>query len=399
MNLKLFQVFYDNEQPLDRGCLSVDARGMDVAPLYENKHILNVYEILNGANYYGLTSWRMAEKTNLTKDSIDKYIAEHKGYNVYIYGQYGNKFNLVHNQAYASAIGICWKRLFQLGVFKTKQPEQEWVNVFCNYWIADKKTWDRYIPYLKKTIQFFNEDHVLKWLEDHVPFPHRNEPYPIEVFVLEYLFGLFLIDNPDISWKFIPNKLGSSDESHEGLKSMNMKSLTEIYQKYKSPVLGGGDKGTMHNYIENYEKLFKPLRNREITFLEIGVDQGHSLKMWREYFPNARIIGIDIKNPTMDVSGCEFYICDQSSKEHIDKILGIPFDVIIDDGSHVLQHQMLSHLYLFPKLKKGGMYIIEDIQQPDLDIPLMQQVFGPCEVIDTRKKTGQWDDILMIWRK
>ena len=66
MKLNLYQVFFNKEQPLDPQCIPLDACGVNVVPLYENKHILDTYNKgLEGADYYGVTSWRMKEKTGL----------------------------------------------------------------------------------------------------------------------------------------------------------------------------------------------------------------------------------------------------------------------------------------------------------------------------------------------
>jgi hypothetical protein len=73
-----------------------------------------------------------------------------------------------------------------------------------------------------------------------------------------------------------------------------MKSLNEIYAKYntESPV-DGGDKGTVHSYIDQYyETALAPYRTTALRVLEIGINQGHSLMMWKEYFLQAEIIEI-----------------------------------------------------------------------------------------------------------
>ena len=57
-----------------------------------------------------------------------------------------------------------------------------------------------------------------------------------------------------------------------------------------------GDKGTLHKYIENYDSIFRDFRYKIISVMEIGVQEGYSLRMWRDYFARARIIGIDIKD-------------------------------------------------------------------------------------------------------
>ena len=175
--------------------------------------------------------------------------------------------------------------------------------------------------------------------------------------------------------------------------------LEEIYRKYQASQ-GCGDKGTTHQYIASYERLFSPFKDKAITLLEIGVAQGHSLKMWREYFGKATIIGVDIKSPILDISGCEFHICNQVNRKRLMVILNKrKLDLVIDDGSHKLFHQMCSFRILFPHLKRGGMYVIEDIQDPAKHIPFFKRKLGRCEVIDTRIVSKRYDDVLLVWRK
>jgi hypothetical protein len=124
------------------------------------------------------------------------------------------------------------------------------------------------------------------------------------------------------------------------------------------------------------------------------------MRMWRDYFSKAVITGIDIKRPTVDTTGYWFYICDQSNEENLNELLpNENFDIIIDDGSHVLEHQITSRKCLFKRLNKGGLYIIEDIQNPETDIPKFIKLFGQCKVFDTRAESGRYDDILLVWRK
>lgn len=401
--IKLYQVFYKDDHLLDVGTIPVDARKIDPKPLYENKHILDVYPKLKGADYYGLTSWRMREKIGLNKKQIDDFINIYPGCNAYLYGQYGNENVLIENIKSTSNIGLVWKRLFELGIFKNKNiSEEKWINCFANYWIADKPTWNRYIVYLQKTIKLLDTDPVLKWIMGKVTFPHRGEPYPLHPFILEYLFGLFLKDNPDIIYTILPNSINASNQKIN-VKAFNpmtlSKTLAEIYESHKTPA-GMGDKGTLHHYIENYEKLFRQYRYKPVTVLEIGIEQGHSLRMWRDYFARARIIGIDIKESKLETPGCETFLCDQNDGVALDAFLtNQTFDVIVDDGSHLFEHQVTSFKHLFPRLKEGGIYVIEDIQKPETEIPEFIKLFGKCEIYDTRKESGRYDDILLVWRK
>lgn len=119
----------------------------------------------------------------------------------------------------------------------------------------------------------------------------------------------------------------------------------------------------VHNFTKHYERYFESLREFPIRLLEIGVQSGASLRMWKHYFPNAQIVGLD------------YFDCDPYEEDRItvikgeQKDVGImekallhgPFDIIIDDGSHQNPDVLASFEYLFPRLKPGGIYVIEDI--------------------------------------
>lgn len=131
------------------------------------------------------------------------------------------------------------------------------------------------------------------------------------------------------------------------------------------------DKGTdkssdIHNYCEKYEKYLPFNRLEPITFLEIGVLDGASLATWREYYPNARIVGLDI-DPT-----CKEYedpknqifveIGSQDDPAFLAKVVEKwgPFDIILDDGSHINRHVIFSFKELFKSVKPSGVYVVED---------------------------------------
>ena len=127
----------------------------------------------------------------------------------------------------------------------------------------------------------------------------------------------------------------------------------------------GTAKITQHGFHRFFPLFLDHLRNKEITMLEIGTEENKSLAMWEEYFPKARIYGIDIGNELKYERG-EIFKGDQSDipfLEESTKKIGKKLDLIIDDGSHVPEHQILTFNYLFENvLKEGGIYIIEDIE-------------------------------------
>lgn len=140
-----------------------------------------------------------------------------------------------------------------------------------------------------------------------------------------------------------------------------MGTLNDIGLKYNA------DKSSrFHNYLDWYEEHL-PGRTFSGRLLEIGVMDGLSMKMWREYYPDADIVGIDIKDMSMFHNtdwqvpeSVKLIQCDGTDPKQL-KPLGM-FDIIIDDGSHYMSHQQESfkHLY-YNQLSKDGIYIIEDL--------------------------------------
>ena len=117
-----------------------------------------------------------------------------------------------------------------------------------------------------------------------------------------------------------------------------------------------------HNFTKHYEVYFEMLRDAPIKLLEIGVQSGASLRMWKHYFPKAQIIGLDYYDT--DVMGedrIKIIKGEQTSIKAMDEaLLNGPLDIVIDDGSHQNGAIMGSFEYLFPRIKPGGLYIIED---------------------------------------
>lgn len=121
----------------------------------------------------------------------------------------------------------------------------------------------------------------------------------------------------------------------------------------------GSDKATTHFYMDNYAAHFEPLRDKELVVWEIGVASGASLKMWREYFRNSMVIGID-NNP--DCAGEGVFIGSQVDFDFMNKVWhkAGPPDIIIDDGSHYGPYTIQTFEWGFPIMSKGGIYVVED---------------------------------------
>jgi hypothetical protein len=120
------------------------------------------------------------------------------------------------------------------------------------------------------------------------------------------------------------------------------------------------------HYFPIYERHFKDFVYKPITFIEIGCGLGGSLPMWKRYFgPHARIIGIDIdpECKRFEEDQIEVYIGEQQDCKFLQSLLdeiGTP-DIVLDDGSHIMSHITASFQFLYPRMLKNGIYMVEDL--------------------------------------
>lgn len=185
-----------------------------------------------------------------------------------------------------------------------------------------------------------------------------------------------------------------------------------------------------HNYIPTYHKYFKTRRNSTKKLLEIGIGcieegqmvhmikheykTGNCLRMWRDYFPNAMVCGIDIFEKAMIFEErITTMVADQSSPDDLLKVInriGSDIDIIIDDGSHQVAHQVFTFMFLEKYLNKHGIYVIEDISGSNLskfsDLSIFPEDFKSylkmnynISCIDTRGLHNNYDDIMCIFEK
>ena len=134
----------------------------------------------------------------------------------------------------------------------------------------------------------------------------------------------------------------------------------------------GTDKWGEHWYARHYQAHFAHLRRKRLRMLEIGVGGyadprrgGESLRMWKAYFPNARIVGLDIASKQLhDESRIKTVMGSQDDEELLRRLSRSegPFDIVIDDGSHENAHVIRTFLALFPLLTEHGIYVVEDTQ-------------------------------------
>lgn len=122
------------------------------------------------------------------------------------------------------------------------------------------------------------------------------------------------------------------------------------------------DKAYEHKFCNFYEQNL----NKNISKLwEIGILNGASIQMWAEYYPNAQITGFDIEDKSYLKlnSNINVKYLDQGNKEQLEKLVNEnkDIDIIVDDGSHLIQHQIMTFEILFDCLKPNGQFIIEDL--------------------------------------
>ena len=175
-----------------------------------------------------------------------------------------------------------------------------------------------------------------------------------------------------------------------------LEQLFNKYAAYDNAV--GTDKNTSHSYTNLYTELLSPLKDSEISLLEVGVYGGYSIQVWLEYFEKASITAVDI-----DWSTCAFSdwpsrvktIDGDATLPETFKDVGI-VDVIIDDGSHLTEHQIETFNILYPKLATGGIYIIEDVTDPYSLEQAIKALTDKYIIHDLRHLKNRFDDIVIV---
>ena len=174
--------------------------------------------------------------------------------------------------------------------------------------------------------------------------------------------------NENLHSKLIINESNESNESNEIIYNKNK--IESDYGTNNSMLLYGQlsntDKVTHHEYHKYYEPVLKPYYNLHGSIVEIGLGTGQSLPMWQNLFKHAHIYGVDKEYENSGNDRYTIYKGDQSNVNDLNDLRKSLTDknvfFINDDGSHIPEHQLLTFNTLFPILKEGGIYIIEDIE-------------------------------------
>jgi hypothetical protein len=166
----------------------------------------------------------------------------------------------------------------------------------------------------------------------------------------------------------------------EGMRTEVMRLLRNIYPVYRPIVTRFGMLDVIarkhltdkrhHGYLKHYQRHFSPWRNSKLKLLEIGIgghDQlpgGASLRTWKDYFPKGEIFGLDLYDKShLEQPRITVLQGDQNDPAFLEEMASRygPFDLIIDDGSHISEHIITSFRALFPHLTANGLYVIEDL--------------------------------------
>lgn len=145
------------------------------------------------------------------------------------------------------------------------------------------------------------------------------------------------------------------------IRKQPLMSLSSILESHSGRIVH-----KIQHYIPIYESYFEVFRGKSPKVLEIGVGKGGSLQVWRKYFgEDATIVGLDIREKCLDYveDGISVVIGDQTNPEIIKETVAKygPFDVVIDDGSHMMSHISSTFELLYKTLPPDGVYLIEDL--------------------------------------
>ena len=170
-----------------------------------------------------------------------------------------------------------------------------------------------------------------------------------------------------------------------------MDKLTQLAIKY------GTDKWGKHHYTPVYYDLFKDRREAVRKVVEIGVGEGASLRMWRNFFPNAMTYGAEIDEGRVFTElRIKVIKCNQTSQDDLISLFnetGSNIDLFIDDGSHRPTDQLYTCLEVFPNLNRGAIYVIEDVA--DTSVLFKLPTRWNCQMVKVGKR---YDDRLIIVR-
>ena len=212
--------------------------------------------------------------------------------------------------------------------------------------------------------------------------------YLILIIPIKYIVNFFYFKKKINLDKFsIKNNFLFNKDLNYLFEYFNSDKGKKFTNQYTQPSQKNSNIVKAHGYSKFYEKIFCTIKDEKINIMEIGSFYGNASAALFFYFKNANIFGADI-NPDMFVyksKRIKTLCVDSSSNESIkSKIidLDISFKVIIEDASHMLKDQIISLFMLFPTVKSGGYFIIEELDFPETREDMrINQVFPALKTI------------------
>ena len=178
------------------------------------------------------------------------------------------------------------------------------------------------------------------------------------------------------------------------------KDLAIKYQHLTDKLSLMGDYNNGHTYPVVYDRLFYSYKDKPINFLEIGLSSGGNIALCAEYFNEINHYGIDITDYIqIDRSLFTFLKGSFDDPTIVAQASERQYDIILEDASHQLQHQVKAIELYLPMLKSDGIMIIEDVG----DIEYLHTIYNAIDLknyfaytIDLRFNKNRWDDILVV---
>jgi cephalosporin hydroxylase len=184
-----------------------------------------------------------------------------------------------------------------------------------------------------------------------------------------------------------------------------MRTIAEIFRSYAvfdadGRHTNGTDKESNHRYGDAYENILLITNMRKDTklIMEVGVADGSSLLAWSEVFPNAHCVGMDIHHSDKAYGPrIEFHLGDQRSLEDCRRVAANrQFDFICEDATHRLENTLLTLLYLWPFVKPGGLYVIEEFDNVGSLRENIYALWPNAYIINTKGPFGGIEPLVIL---
>jgi len=217
------------------------------------------------------------------------------------------------------------------------------------------------LSYTIEDIQSMNYKHLN---ENTIPFLNLKHDYYLDEWLSNY--RIRCVNEYESNGGFIKkgmiNTVDNNNQNNEHIDRSDLAYL-DIYKNHKGYV-----SHKLIHYLFIYDRVFKNILSvgKPIKLLEIGVQNGGSLEIWKKYLPaGSEIHGVDINEKCKDLkfeNSINFHLGSATDKDFMEESFkDIVFDVILDDGSHKCSDVITTFEMMYPKLKNGGIYIIEDL--------------------------------------